>query len=145
MTSCLRHYLSDDCGDLEYNDDSTVEMSQTPHDAAAPHVTTRRLESLGRQDLDIAHFVHRQSDVLVTEFRQDDRPVVSRGGAGEAGHEIDHRYDRAAQVEQAAHVGWRAGQSRGTPERNDLTNGAYVAAIHRAGDREQQQSLRACR
>ena len=145
MTCGLRHHLPYDCGDLEYYDDSGLQMSQTPHDSAARYITALRLEPIGGQDLDIAHFVHRQADALVTVFRQDDRPVIGRGAAGKAGCEVDHRHDRAPQVDQPAHVRRRAGKPRGAPERDDFSNGADITAIHRARDREQQQSLRAYR
>ena len=141
----LRHYLPYDCRDLQHYDDSALQMSQTPHDPTARYITSRGLEAVGRQDLDVAHFVHRQPDVLVAEFRQYDRPVVGGGTAGKARSEVNHRHDGPPQVDQPTHVGRRARKPSGAPEGDDLSNGADVAAIHRAGDREQQQSLRAYR
>jgi len=106
-------------------------MSQTPHDSSARYVTRRWLETLRRDDLYVSHLVHRQSDVLVAEFRQNDTTLVNRGIADETSCEVDHRYDRAAEIEQTTHVWRRAGKSRCTPKRNDLSHRRDVAAVDR--------------
>jgi len=84
-------------------------MSQTAHDSTARAVTGGRLESVRREDLDIAHLVHRETDVLVAEFGENDRPIARSRATGETDGEIDHGDDRAAQVDQPTHVGWSAG------------------------------------
>ena len=45
-TTWLGHYLPYDCRDIEYNDDSVVQMSQTAHDPAARYVTSGQFESV---------------------------------------------------------------------------------------------------
>jgi len=72
------HYLAYDCRDIEYNDDSVVQMSQTPHDSTACHVTRRGLETVRRQHLNVSNLIDRQTHLLRAELRQHDGPV---GGA----------------------------------------------------------------
>src|SRR5215510_14364015 len=99
MTKRLRHHLPYNRGDFEYYDDSAVKMSQTPHYPSARHITGRGLEPIRRDDLNVAHLVHRQSDVPVAEFRQNDTSFLERRLANKTGGEIDHRDDRAAEIE----------------------------------------------
>src|SRR4051812_19477289 len=72
------HYLAYDCRDIEYNDDSVVQMSQTPHDSAACNVTRRGLETVRRQHLNVSNFVDGKTHLLRAELRQHDGSV---GGA----------------------------------------------------------------
>ena len=117
-------------------------MSQTAHDSPARNVTGGRLELVRREDLDIAHLVHGETDVLVPEFGENHRPLARSGAAREAGGQIDHGNDGTAEVDQPAHMGWRAGQSCRSPQRDDLTDGADVTAVYGPGNCEQQESQR---
>jgi len=58
-TSWLGHYLPYDCRDIEYYDDSVVQMSQTAHDPAACDVTSGELEPVRSQQLNVPDFVDR--------------------------------------------------------------------------------------
>ena len=104
-----RHYLAYDCGDIEYNDDSVVEMSQTAHDSPACQITARRLEALGRQHLDVAHFIDREADLFGPELGEYDRPVVGARRSSEPSRQVDDGDDGAAEIDQPANVGGRAG------------------------------------
>jgi hypothetical protein len=71
------HYLAYDCRDIEYNDDSVVQMSQTPHDSTACDVTRRGLETVRRQHLNVSNLIDRQTHLLRAELRQHDGPVAA--------------------------------------------------------------------
>ena len=137
----LRHDLPYDSRDIEYNDDSIVEMSQTAHDPAARHVTSGDLEPVRGQDLNVSHLVHRQADLLGPMLGQHHRPLGRSRRSGQARCEIDHRHDCAAQVDETANVGGGAGQSRRMANRDDLTHPTDVAAVDGACHREQQQPV----
>ena len=117
-------------------------MSQTAHDSAARNVTAGRLELVRCEELNVAHLVHCQADVLASEFGENHRPLVRSASTNEADGQVDHGDYGATQVDQPTYVRRRAGQPCRAPERDDLTDGADVTAVDRAGDREQQQSQR---
>jgi hypothetical protein len=118
-------------------------MSQTAHDSPARNVTSGRLELLRREELNVTHLVHRQADILVPEFGENHGALVRSAATSEADRQVDHRDDGTTQIDQPPHVRRRAGQPRRVPERDDLTDGANVTAVHGPGDCEQQQSQRA--
>ena len=115
-------------------------MSQTAHYPAASKITSRDLESVRRQDLDVPYLIDGEADLFGAVFGQHDGPVGIRWRPPEARCQIDDRHDRAAEVDQTADVGRSAGETRRVPNRNDLPNRGDVAPVHPAGEGKQQQA-----
>ena len=135
----LRQDLPHDCLDIEYNDDSVVQMSQPADDSAPRDVSSRRFESLGGEWLHIAHFVDREADDFREVLGEDDGSFGRGAPTRQSCREIDHRNDRPAKVDQPPNELRRTGKPRSLPDRHDLAHGSDIAAVHRVPDGEQQQ------
>ena len=115
-------------------------MSQTAHYPAASKITSRDLESVWCQDLNVPHLIHGEADLLGAIFGEHHRPVGIRRRAPESSREVDHCHDRAAEVDQTADVGRSARKPGRVTNRNDFPNRGDVAPVYATRQRKQQQA-----